>query len=245
MQQMNVVAYYRVSTSAQGDSGLGLEAQREYVATAAKSNGWSIIGEFVEVGVSGTVAIEERPQGSLAIAQCKAEGATLVVAKLDRISRDVEHVARLLKVAQFKVATMPHADSFQLHLFAALAQQEREFIAQRTRDALQALQQRADEGDAVSQQKIERRSQALAKGRTGAVGDNARAKAAESVASRVDGFHRSIEHHLQACLFQGLTSLRQVAACLNTKGITTARGGEWNATQVSRAMSSLSLSFPA
>lgn len=236
---MNVVAYYRVSTKSQGESGLGLEAQREYIQIAAASNKWNIIAEFVEAGVSGTVAIQERPEGSKAISLCKAENATLVVAKLDRLSRDVEHIAGLMKRVSFKVATMPNADTLQLHLFATLAQQERDFIAQRTKDALAALQQRADNGDVISQEKIERRSQALAKGRTEAN----RAKAHAVVGSRVSSFHKSVQPHFEACLFRGLKSLREVAECLNARGITTSRGGEWSAIQVSRVMSALSLTF--
>lgn len=87
-----------------------------------------------------------------------------LVAKLDRLSRDVEHIASLMRRVDFKVGTMPQADKFQLHLFAALAEQERAFISQRTKDALRALQRRADDG-CESIAKVERRSQALSKGR--------------------------------------------------------------------------------
>ncbi|MDA7088262.1 recombinase family protein [Pseudomonas sp. SA3-5] len=236
---MNVVAYYRVSTKSQGDSGLGLEAQREYIETAAKANGWNIVGEFVESGVSGSIPLEERPEGSKAISLCKESKAPLVVAKLDRLSRDVEHIAGLMKRLTFKVATMPNADTLQLHLFAMLAEQERTFIAQRTKDALASLKQRAEGGDVVSQEKIERRSQALAKGRTEAN----RAKAHAVVGSRVNSFHASVQPHLEACLYRGLKSLREVAECLNARGVATSRGGQWSAIQVSRVMQSLSLSF--
>ncbi|WP_296217767.1 recombinase family protein, partial [Pseudomonas sp. UBA2684] len=92
---MNVVAYYRVSTSAQGDSGLGLEAQREYVTTTAKAQGWNIIAEYTDINVSGSVHPLERPEGSKAF----SHGLPVVVAKLDRLSRDVEHIAGLIKRA--------------------------------------------------------------------------------------------------------------------------------------------------
>ncbi len=231
---MNVIAYCRVSSKSQGDSGLGLEAQRQYIEQAAKANGWTVVAEYVEV-VSGAISPMERPEWSKAV----AHNLPVIAAKLDRISRDVEHIASLMKRVQFKVATMPHADAFQLHLFAALAEQERQFIRARTREALAALQERADSGDAESQQKIERRNTAGSKTLSGAT----RAKARESVASRVAGFHSDVQHHIEACLFRGVPTFTGVADCLNTKGVSTSRGGRWNATQVRRVMLSLQLSF--
>jgi len=138
MKINEVIAYLRVSTGAQEKSGLGLEAQREYVTAAARQQGWVIIAEHVET-VSGSIAPHDRPECKKALAY----GLPILVAKLDRLSRDVEHIAGLMKRATLKVATMPNADNFQLHLFAALAQQEREFIAGRTKDALTALKRDA------------------------------------------------------------------------------------------------------
>ncbi|AYF87516.1 recombinase family protein [Pseudomonas sp. DY-1] len=231
---MNVVAYYRVSTRGQGESGLGLEAQRQYIEQAAKANGWTVVAEYVEV-VSGGVPPLQRPEWSRAV----AHNLTVIAAKLDRISRDVEHIASLMKRVQFKVATMPHADSFQLHLFAALAEQERQFIRARTKEALAALQERADSGDVESQQKIERRNTAGSKTLSGAT----RAKARESVAGRVAGFHSDVQHHIEACLFRGVSTFAAVAECLNSKGVNASRGGQWNATQVRRVMTRLQLSL--
>jgi DNA invertase Pin-like site-specific DNA recombinase len=237
---MNVVAYLRLSKKGAGEgAGLGLDAQREYITAAARQNGWTIIAEYTDVSVSGGVALEERPEGSKAVALAKQEGATLLAAKLDRIGRDVEHIARLMKRVQFKVATMPNADSFQLHLFAALAEQERSFIRQRTKDALAALKHRAEAGDSVSVAKVARRAEALAKGRTEVHRDAAQ----EAIAARVSAFHKGLEPHLHACLYRGLKSLRQVAECLNDRGVLTSKGGTWSATQVARAMSVLQLEF--
>lgn len=237
---MNVVSYLRLSKKTEESAGLGLEAQREYIQQAAKAAGWVVVAEFIDDGVSGTIALEDRPEGSQALALCQELNTSLVVAKLDRIGRDVEHVARLMKCVQFRVATMPHADSFQLHLFAALAQQEREFIAQRTKDALTALRDRAEAGDAEALNKIERRTQALTKGRT----DANRAKARAAVADRVNSFHESIRSEFEACLYRGQKSLRAVADCLNARNVTTPRGGQWSAVQVSRVMQALQLAFP-
>ncbi|WP_095111838.1 recombinase family protein [Pseudomonas sp. Irchel 3H7] len=237
---IDVVSYCRVSSQGQGESGLGLEAQREYIARAAQQNGWSIVGEFVDV-VSGKLAIEDRPEGKKALAACKELGAQLVVAKLDRLSRSVHHIARLMEETEFKVATMPTANSFQLHLFAALAQQEREFIANRTKEALAALKKRADAGDAQSVEKISRRSEALDKGRTEAN----RAKATVAVQQRVNTWQESVRDPIDLCIHKGGRTLQQVAECLNGKGITTSRGGQWSSMQVSRVMKNLALHFPS
>lgn len=234
----NVVAYIRVSTKSQGDSGLGLEAQRDYIQRAAQANGWNVIGEFVDV-VSGKLALEDRPEGAKALAACKEHNAKLLVAKLDRLSRDVEHIAGLMKRVDFKVATMPQADTLQLHLFAALAQQEREFIATRTKEALASLQRRADAGDAVAQQKVANRAEAQAKGR--AVAD---ITAANNIRmGKINTYQDGIRPHLESCLYNKVNTLQSVADCLNKKGLRTPRGSEFNATAVRRLMLALNVSF--
>ncbi|MCY1371801.1 hypothetical protein D9M69_589650 [compost metagenome] len=165
----------------------------------------------------------------------------MVVAKLDRLSRSVHHIARLMEETEFKVATMPTANSFQLHLFAALAQQEREFIANRTKEALAALQKRADDGDVQSAEKIARRTEALEKGRT----DANRAKGNEAIRERVSSWQESVRDPIDLCIRKGGRTLQQVADCLNGKGITTSRGGNWSSIQVSRVMKNLALTFPS
>ena len=236
---MKVVAYIRVSTKSQGDSGLGLDAQRDYITRAAQQNGWEIVGEFIDV-VSGKLAIEDRPEGAKALTVCKQENAQLVVAKLDRLSRSVLHIARLLDdKIDFKVATMPQADKFQLHLFAALAQQEREFIANRTREALASLQKRANDGDAVAVKKVQNRADALAKGRAVAnitVANDQRMK-------NVNAHQAAVQPHLLACLYNKVNTLQSVADCLNSKGLRTARGSEFTPTAVRRLMLALNVSF--
>ncbi|WP_256660426.1 recombinase family protein [Pseudomonas sp. GL93] len=237
---IDVVSYCRVSSQGQGESGLGLEAQREYITRAALQNGWNIIGEFVDV-VSGKLAIEERPEGAKALSLCKQAKAKLVVAKLDRLSRSVHHIARLLdQTMDFKVATMPQADKFQLHLFAALAEQERSFIASRTKEALAALQARADDGDIQSVEKIARRTAALEKGRTA----TNRAKANKAIQDRVSSWQESVRDPIDLCIRKGGRTLQQVADCLNGKGITTSRGGTWSSMQVKRVLQKLALTLP-
>lgn len=230
---MNVVAYYRVSTKGQGESGLGLEAQRDYVQTAAAQQNWNIIAEFVDVGVSGSIHPLDRPEGAKAF----KHGSPVVVAKLDRLSRDVEHIAGLMKRADFKVATMPKADTLQLHLFAMLAEQERTFISQRTKDALASLKVRANNGDVVAQQKIEARSQALQKAQNATQAAKARDVHVAASNAKAEQYRGAIE----SCMYRGCKTLASVAQCLNERGVAAARGGDWNATQVKRLLAKLDI----
>lgn len=229
-----VVAYYRQSTGAQEKSGLGIKAQIEYVEASARSQGWEIVAAYTET-VSGTVAPLDRPECKKAL----AHGLPILVAKVDRISRDVEHIAGLMKRATIKIATMPHADNFQIHLFAALAQQEREFIAGRTKDALAALKKKAAKGDAEAIQSVQNRTEVLERGRT----DANRAKATAAIQDRVTSWVKAVRPHITECLHDKGRTLQQVADCLNDKKIATARGGEWSPMQVSRVMKTLGLTF--
>ncbi|NDB66253.1 MAG: recombinase family protein [Euryarchaeota archaeon] len=138
------VLYLRVSSREQGRSGLGLEAQHRDIQLFLENYSetpYEVLAEFVEVQ---TGADNERPQLLAAIALAKKESATLVAAKLDRISRRVSFIASLMeeKGLTFKVAQMPYADPFQLHIYAALAEQERAFISQRTKAALKEAKSR-------------------------------------------------------------------------------------------------------
>ncbi|WP_440091217.1 recombinase family protein [Pseudomonas putida] len=237
---MKVIAYYRQSTKSQGESGLGIEAQQDYIAVAAEQNGWEVIAEFTDT-ISGSVAPADRPECSKAIAACKEHDATLVVAKLDRLSRDVEHIAGMMKRSNFKVATMPHATTVELHIHAMLAEQERTFISERTKAALKALQQRADNGCVESQAKIARRNAAPVEARRLATGKDGAATQAN--VKKATAHAATVLPHIKECLFDNCTTLRSVAECLNAKGVTTSRGGEWSATAVMRVMTALNLSF--
>lgn len=134
---MRICTYKRVSTKEQGKSGLGLEAQQRDIDLYLKHYAaeYELLAEFTDVE-SGKTTDRDGYQQVLKL--CKEKGAVLLVAKLDRISRDVETVAGLIKQVDLKVACMPQADKFQLHLYAALAEQERDFISLRTKQALQA-----------------------------------------------------------------------------------------------------------
>jgi DNA invertase Pin-like site-specific DNA recombinase len=138
--QGKFVAYFRVSTDKQGKSGLGLEAQREAVLTYLDGGRWSLVQEFVEVE-SGKR--NDRPELAAALAACKKHKAKLIIAKLDRLSRNLAFIATLMDSGvEFIAVDNPHANKLTVHILAVVAQHEREMIGQRTRDALQAAKAR-------------------------------------------------------------------------------------------------------
>ena len=135
------IAYYRVSTQRQGRSGLGIEAQRSTVARFAETEGITLLQEFVEIeSGKGSDALDRRPQLAAALAAARIAKCPVVVAKLDRLSRDVAFIAGLMaQRVPFIVAELGvDADPFMLHLYAALAEKERRLIGERTRSALAA-----------------------------------------------------------------------------------------------------------
>ena len=137
---MQIVSYLRVSTAKQGLSGLGMEAQRAAVAQFTAAGSHTLVAEFVEVE-SGRKA--DRPQLAAALTSCRLHRATLVIAKLDRLARNVAFIANLMNGGvEFVACDMPHANRLTLHLLAAIAEHEREMISQRTKAALQAAKAR-------------------------------------------------------------------------------------------------------
>ena len=136
----NAIAYYRVSTDRQGKSGLGLEAQIEAIDRFAGHEGYKIIGTFTETE-SGKQS--QRPELLAALARCRKERATLIIAKLDRLSRKVSFISNLIDSnADFRAVDNPHANKFQIHILAAFAEHEREQISKRTKEALAAAKRR-------------------------------------------------------------------------------------------------------
>jgi len=213
------VTYRRVSTNEQGRSGLGLDAQQRdvelYLATVRDAE---VLAEYVEVA-SGGKGDRDRPELAAALELCRSTRATLLVAKLDRLSRNVAFVANLLedKRVEFVVAALPRASRFELHLYAALAEQEREFVSQRTKAALAAAKARGVK---------------LGGARNHLPGLNAtKRQLALETAKRV----ASVVLPLRS---QGAT-LREVAQALNGAGVATQRGGNWQATQVARVLTRL------
>jgi DNA invertase Pin-like site-specific DNA recombinase len=134
------IAYHRVSTAKQGASGLGLEAQQAAVTAYLNGGAWTLLGTFVEVE-SGKR--NDRPQLTKALAQCKLTGATLIIAKLDRLARNVAFIANLTDSGvEFIAVDQPHATRFTLHILAAVAEHEAKMISARTKAALAAAKAR-------------------------------------------------------------------------------------------------------
>lgn len=214
------VAYYRVSTSKQGASGLGIEAQRAAVHRFAEAEGFEIIAEHTEIETGkGSDALDRRPVLAVALTEARKAKVPVLVAKLDRLSRDVHFISGLMaERVQFVVAELgANCDSFTLHLWAALAQQERKMISNRTKDALAAAKIRG----------VTLGSPAIAK---------ARASSIETKKANADAHAARVLPVIEAIRKTGATSLRAIAAELTARKVETARGGEWNAAQVSNIL---------
>ncbi len=213
-----LISYLRVSSQQQGKSGLGIEAQRAAIAAFAKAEGCEIIAEHVEVETGkGADALERRPHLAAALMAAKKAGCAVVVAKLDRLSRDVAFIAGLMaqRVPFIVTELGAGADPFMLHIYAALAEQERRMISARTKAALMAAKAR---GVVLGNPHLATAQKAGQATRTAAA--NKRAAALLPV--------------LESIRAAGATSLRAIAAELNARSITTTRGGAWDAVAVSR-----------
>lgn len=217
------VAYYRVSTARQGKSGLGLEAQREAVASYLNGGNWSLVAEATEVE-SGKKS--DRPELAKALQACRIYGAKLVIAKLDRLSRDAHFLLGLEKAGvDFVAADMPHANRLTVGIMAMVADEERRMISQRTKAALAAAKKRGvklggDRGARLS--RIARKA-----------GRDAQAASARNRASDLAPIIQELQQ-------AGTTTLSGIARAFNERGIPTSRGGtEWTATQIARVAARL------
>jgi DNA invertase Pin-like site-specific DNA recombinase len=211
------IAYYRVSTQRQGRSGLGIEAQRAAVARFADVEGIEIATAFTEIETGkGNDALERRPQLASALAAARLARCPIVVAKLDRLSRDVAFISGLMaQRIPFIVAELgADADPFMLHLYAALAEKERRLISERTRSALASRKMNgAKLGNPTNT------AEAAAKGRAIAV-------------QEADRFAATILPIVKSIRNAGVTSLRGISTALNNRGVRTARGGHWQVSNV-------------
>lgn len=216
---LEYLIYKRVSTQEQGRSGLGLDAQDRDIQLFLErfsEEPYRVLDAFTDV-LSGTDT--DRPSLRAALDLCRKTGATLLVSKLDRLSRKVSTIATLMedKRVRFRVAQMPYADNFQLHIYAALAEQEREFISTRTKAALAAAKARGTRLGGLRDKTMQRNA---------AIQANAAARA-EKVAGIV------------LPLREAGKPLREIAEHLNRAGVQTARGGQWQASQVMRVIDRL------
>ncbi|WP_368516674.1 recombinase family protein [Rhizobium sp.] len=204
IQPQQFVAYYRVSTQKQGQSGLGLEAQRAACAS------FNPIAEFIEIESGKN---NDRPELEKAKAFGRANSACLIVAKLDRFSRNAAFIlSQMEQGIRLRCADMPDADEFQLHLYAILAHKERSMISKRTKEALQAAKLRGVKLGGAHQSKQE----------------------------AADTFANSLQEVLQGLIGSGTNTPAAIARELNERGIRTPRGAEWGAGQVVRLLRRLS-----
>ena len=214
MEISKYIAYYRVSTHKQGASGLGLEARQEAVARYLGGSGSELVGEFVETETGkGADALAKRPQLRAALDACRKSGANLLIAKLDRLARNVHFITGLMEAAKgngrnavkFVACDIPEANDLTIHIMAAFAEHEAKRISERTKDALKAAKARGKRlgvaGAANLQPNIEMRRAAA------------------------DGFAHKMRGQIELFRLRGL-SQRQMAAELNSLGVRTARGRE-------------------
>ncbi|MDJ1470338.1 recombinase family protein [Xanthocytophaga flava] len=208
------VAYYRVSTQKQGQSGLGLEAQKRTVEKFCE--GGQILAEYTDIESGKN---NNRPELLKAIVYAKSKDALLVIAKLDRLSRNVYFISSLLESrVHFKACDLPEADHFTVHLFAALAEKERKMISERTRAALQSKKEKG-----------------FKLGTPANLNDQARLKAVEIIRKNAQQNKRNIKAKAMALLLKKESlSLRQIAARLNELGYVTRYGKLFQATSVKR-----------
>jgi DNA invertase Pin-like site-specific DNA recombinase len=219
----HVIAYRRVSTSEQGQSGLGLEAQKADIDIFAKANDLKIIADYFDVA-SGKGRLEHRVELSKAITHCKREKCALIVSKVDRLSRNHACVATLMEQGfEFIVVQLGlKTDSFSTHLFSALAERERLFISQRTKEALARKKARNEPlGNLISL-------------------PLARENGYKTLKANADEFAEKFRE--QITLYQSKDmSLRQIAQALNKFNVRTYRGHEWKAQSVANLIKRLEI----
>lgn len=207
---MNYVAYYRVSTARQGATGLGLDAQRLAVSQFCQQNLGSVTAEFVEVESGGK---NSRPRLEAAMKACRIHGATLIIAKLDRLARNVHFISGLMEAGvDFVAVDNPHANRLMLHLLAAFAEHERDQISKRTKEALAAAKARGV--------------------KLGANGSNL----ARRNRIKAETFTRSLIPILDEIASAGSLSLRAIAQELERREVPSPGGCQWYPATVQRLL---------
>ena len=222
------ISYLRVSTDRQGRSGLGEEAQREAVSRYLNGGSWTLLAEHVEVETGkGANALDRRPALKAALEQARKAKATLVIAKLDRLARNVAFISALMEAkVDFIAVDMPGANQLTLHIMAAFAEHEAKMISERTKVALAAFKAREAAKKAAGEP-----------WRT--LGANGRVLAAQHKAEAVDRL-TGVAGLLADMKAEGLT-VRQIAASLNDRGVPSPGGTAWQITTTQRALVRLGL----
>ncbi|RYD71303.1 MAG: recombinase family protein [Verrucomicrobiaceae bacterium] len=216
MQQFErFVCYFRVSTQRQGESGLGLDAQRRAVETFLKSKEGEVVAEFTEVESGRKVA---RPQLAEALGLCRRKRAILVIAKLDRLARNVHFISGLMEAGvEFTAVDQPTKDRFMLHIQAAFAEEEARRISQRTKAALQSAKLRGVD--------------------IGATGRVLAKKNKEAAQTKAEEYRATILEHIAA----GSITIRALAASLNCEGIPSPGGASWHIPTTHRVLKRLNI----
>lgn len=217
------VAYYRVSTARQGLSGLGLDAQRDSVMQFLNGGHWTMVADFVEVE-SGRKS--DRPKLAEALIACRLHGATLVVAKLDRLARNAHFLLGLKEAGvEFVCVDMPSANRLTVGIMAMVAEEEARMISARTKTALAAAKRRGTR-----------------LGKPENLTDDARRKgtevSAKSRSSSAESWRTDVAPIVQAVVRDGKRTLREAAEVLNARSLPARRGGSWTATQILRILQS-------
>ena len=208
----NFIAYFRVSTARQGQSGLGLEAQRKAVFDYLDGGNWKLVAEYTEVE-SGKR--NDRPELAAAMDACKRQKAKLVIAKFDRLARNVHFISGLMESGvDFVAADMPEANKLTVHILAAVAEHEREMISQRTKAALAVVKAR---GKKLGWSMPSRRQEQLEASRKGV----------NSTIALADRFAQNTLPIIREIQAAGITTLQGIAEALNARGVRTARGKKW------------------
>jgi DNA invertase Pin-like site-specific DNA recombinase len=215
------VSYLRVSTQRQGKSGLGLEAQREAVTDFLNGGRWSLVAEFVEVE-SGKRS--DRPKLAQALSTCRLHRATLLVAKLDRLARNVAFISALMEAGvKFVAVDLPQANELTVHIMASMAEYEAKAISARTKAALAAAKARGTQlgGLRWDITKVAKRGRQIAL----EVRQEKAAKYREDLMPVIDAIRQ-----------RGANTLKAIADGLNADGTPAPRGGEWSPAQVHRIL---------
>lgn len=229
MEVSKYIAYYRVSTQKQGASGLGLQAQQETVARYLGNGMSELVEEFVETETGkGADALAKRPQLRAALEACRKSGAKLLIAKLDRLARNVHFITGLMKAAngngrnavKFVACDMPEANDLTIHIMAAFAEHEAKRISERTKDALKAAKARGE--------------------RLGRAGPANLQPNLEARQTEADDFAQKMRGQVEGFILRGLTQ-RQMVAELNSLGIRAAGGGNWSLIQLQRIFKRLDI----
>jgi DNA invertase Pin-like site-specific DNA recombinase len=216
----NFIAYYRVSTQKQGVSGLGLDAQRAAVHNYLNGGNWRLVAEVLEIEWGKR---SDRPKLAEALRLCRLHNAALIIAKLDRLARNVAFVSALMESGiEFTAVDFPQANRLTVHILAAVAEHEAKMISERTKVALAAAKARGKKLGGFRGVKID---------------DDARLAAVASRNATADAFAKDLAPMIAELRAEGVTSLGKLAKALTTRGIPTAAGKtQWSPTGVSHVL---------